>query len=109
MLPEFVQKLIEQKKLGRKSGGGLYQRVKNENELYRQTVLDINTGLYRDVIPYVFSFADKMKKYIAEGDNQKAFERLVLNHSLEAEICRYFLLNYIVYSLYATKEVGYTI
>lgn len=109
VLPDFVQKLIEQKKLGKKSGGGLYQRVKYENGLVRQTVLDINTGLYRDVIPYVFPFADKMKKYIAEGDYQKAFERLVNNHSLEAEICRYFLLDYIVYSLYATKEVGYTI
>ena len=50
-----------------------------------------------------------MKKYIAEGDYQKAFERLVNNHSLEADICRHFLLNYIVYSLYATKEVGYKI
>ena len=109
VLPGFVQKLIDEKKLGRKSGGGLYQRIKYENGLIRQTVLDINTGLYRDVIPYVFPFADKMKKYIAEGDYQKAFERLVNNHSLEAETCRYFLLNYIVYSLYATKEVGYTI
>lgn len=109
VLPEFVQKLIEQKKLGRKSGGGLYRMVKYENGLVRQTVLDINTGLYRDVIPYVFPFADQMKNYIAEGDYQKAFEQLVNNHSLEAEICRYFLLDYIVYSLYATKEVGYTI
>ena len=53
-------------------------------------VLDINTGINRDVIPYVFPFADKMKKYIAEGDYQKAFERLVNNNSLEAEICRNF-------------------
>lgn len=109
VLPEFAGKLIEAKKLGRKSGGGLYQRVRYDSGLVRQTVLDINTGFYRDVIPYVFPFADKMKKYIAEGDYQKAFERLVNNHSIEAEICRYFLLNYIVYSLYATREVGYTI
>lgn len=109
VLPEFAGKLIEAKKLGRKSGSGLYQRVRYDSGLVRQTVLDINTGFYRDVIPYVFPFADKMKKYIAEGDYQKAFERLVNNHSIEAEICRYFLLNYIVYSLYATREVGYTI
>lgn len=109
VLPEFVQVLIDQNRQGRKSGGGLYQRVKYDNGLVRQTVLDINTGLYRDVIPYVFPFADKMKKYIAVGDYQKAFERLVNNHSQEAEICRFFLLDYIVYSLYATKEVGYTI
>lgn len=109
ILPESVQQLIDQNKLGRKSGGGLYQRVKYDNGLVRQTVLDINTGLYRDIIPYVFPFADKMKKYIAIGDYQKAFEQLVNNHSQEAEICRFFLLDYIVYSLYATKEVGYTI
>lgn len=109
VLPIFVQKLIEENKLGRKSGGGLYQRVKYENGLVRQTVLDINTGLYRDIIPYAFPFADKMKKRIAEGDYVKAFDCLVNNHSQEAEICVSFLLKYIVYSLYATKEVGYTI
>ena len=109
ILPDFVKKLVEEKKLGRKTGMGLYQLVKYENGLKRNTVLDLNTGFYRDVIPYVFPFADKMKKYIEEGDYDKAFERLVNNHSLEAEICLSFLLKYIVYSLYATEEVGYTI
>ena len=109
VLPEYVQKLIGEKKLGRKSGAGLYQLVKYDNGLRRLTVLDITTGLYRDVIPYVFPFADQMKKNLAEGDYQKAFRKLINNHSLEAEICRHFLLNYIVYSLYAAKEVGYTI
>ena len=109
VLPEFVQKLIAEGKLGRKSGAGLYQRIKYENGLTRQTVYDINTGLYRDVIPYVFPFADKMKRRIAEGDYVKAFDRLVNNHSQEAEICLSFLLKYIVYSLYATEKVGYTV
>ena len=109
VLPDFVQKLISEKKLGRKSGGGLYQLVRYDNSLKRKTVLDINTGLYRDVISYVFPFAVKMKKYFAEGDYTKAFERLVNNRSQEAQICRYFLLNYIVYSLYAAKEVGESI
>jgi 3-hydroxyacyl-CoA dehydrogenase len=109
VLPEFASRLVAEGKLGRKSGGGLYQRIKYENGLIRQTVYDINTGLYRDIIPYVFPFADKMKRRIAEGDYVKAFERLVNNHSQEAEICLSFLLKYIVYSLYATEEVGYTI
>lgn len=109
VLPKFVEVLISEKKLGRKSGGGLYQRVKYDNGLIRQTVLDINTGMYRDVIPYVFPFADEMKKCIEEGDYKKAFERLINNHSVEAEICLRFLLDYIVYSLYAAKEVGYSI
>ncbi len=109
VLPEFIQKLVKDGKLGRKSGGGLYQRLSYENGLARQTVYDINTGLYRDVIPYVFPFADKMKRRIEEGDYQMAFERLVDNHSQEAEICLSFLLKYIIYSLYAAKEVGYDI
>ena len=109
ILPEFASNLVTEGKLGRKSGCGLYQRIKYENGLVRDTVYDINTGLYRDVIPYVFPFADKMKRRIAEGDYSKAFERLVNNHSLEAEICLAFLLKYILYSLYATEEVGYEI
>lgn len=109
VLPEFVQKLVAEGKLGRKSGSGLYQLVRYDNGLKRQTVYDINTGMFRDVIPYAFPFADKMKKWIAEGEYEKAFERLVNNHSQEAEICLSFLLKFIVYSLYATKEVGYEI
>ncbi len=109
VLPKFATNLVLEGKLGRKSNGGLYQLVKYENGLKRQTVFDINTGLYRDVIPYVFPFADKMKRRIAEGDYVKAFERLVNNRSQEAEICLSFLLKYIVYSLYATEEVGYEV
>lgn len=109
VLPEFVQKLVVEKKFGRKSNGGLYQLIRYENRFKRRIVFDISTGLYRDVIPYVFPFADKMKKYLAEGEYQKAFESFLKNQSLEAEICRHFLLSYIVYSLYAAKEVGHSI
>ena len=106
VLPSFVLQLISEGKLGRKKGAGLYQRIKYENGLIRQTVFDINSGFYRDVIPYVFPFADKMKKSIAEGDYTKAFKQLIDNHSQEAEICLSFLLKYIIYSLHAAKEVG---
>ena len=109
VFPDFASKLVSKGNLGRKSGSGLYKTIKYENGLKRQTVYDINTGLYRDVIPYVFPFADKMKKHIAVGDYQKAFECLINNHSQEAEICLSFLLKYIVYSLFATEEVGYEI
>ena len=108
-LPEFVQKLINEQRLGRKSGVGLYQLIRCDNGLKRLEVYDVNTGLFRNQIPYVFPFAEVMKKNIAEGDYDKAFDCLVNNHSQEAEICLSFLLKYIVYSLYATKEVAYTI
>lgn len=108
-MPAFFQELIQENKLGRKTNGGLYQTICYDNGLKRQTVYDINTGIYRDVIPYVFPFADEMKKYLSEGDYAKAFERLVNNHSQEAEICLSFLLKYIVYALYAAEDVGYTI
>lgn len=108
-LPAYVKNLIEEGRLGRKSGGGLYKTIKYENGLKRHTVYDINTGVYRDIIPYAFPFAEKMKRLISEGDYNKAFEELVNNHSLEAEICLAFLLKYIIYSLYAADEVGYSI
>ena len=50
VFPGFADKLVSDGKLGRKSGGGLYQLVRYDNGLKRQTVLDINSGLYRDVI-----------------------------------------------------------
>lgn len=109
ILPDFVNMLIEEGKLGRKSNGGLYQLIKYDNGLKRKTVYDINTGLYRDVLSYTFPFADKMKKYFYTGNYQMAFRQLVSNHSQEAEICMVFLLKYILYSLYTAKEVGYSI
>ena len=109
VLPTFVNKLISEGKLGRKSNSGLYQLIRYDNGLKRLTVYDINSGYYRDVLPYAFPFADKMKKHFFSGNYKISFDRLVNNHSLEAEICLSFLLKYIIYSLYATKEVGYSI
>jgi 3-hydroxyacyl-CoA dehydrogenase len=106
VLPEFVHRLIEEDKLGRKKGAGLYQLLKYDNGFKRMTVFDIGTGFYRDIIPYAFPFADAIRRHLADGDYQRAFEILVGNHSPEATICRHFLLSYIVYSLYAAREVG---
>ena len=108
VMPDFASNLVSEGKLGRKTKAGLYKLIKYDNGLRRMTVFDIDTGLYRDVIPYAFPFADKMKRYPSEGDNKDAFVSLGSNHSQEAEICVAFLLKYIVYSIYAAREVGYS-
>lgn len=109
VLPEFLQNLIDEGKLGRKTSGGIYKMEVYDNGLKRMTVYDIATGVYRDKMKYVFPFAEKMKTSLAKGDYEKAFTVLINNNSIEARICLEFLLKYIVYSLEATKEVGYKI
>lgn len=109
VLPAFVQKLIVEGKLGRKAGGGIYRTEVYESGLKRRTVYDIEAGLFRDRMQYVFPFTEKMKAHLKNGEYDLAFARLVNNKSLEATICLEFLLKYIIYSLSATEEVGYKI
>ena len=107
VLPEYVQKLIDQKRLGRKSGEGLYKLVRNDSGDKRLLVYDIKAGIYRDVINYSFPFALQMKKYLKVGEYDNALRALIENHSQEADICLRFLLRYIVYALYTAEHVGY--
>lgn len=107
VLPRYVQILISQNKLGRKSGEGLYKMVRNESGEKKLLVYDIKAGLYRDVINYSFPFALQMKKYLRVGEYDNALRVLIENHSQEADICLRFLLRYIVYALYTAEHVGY--
>lgn len=111
VLPEYTSELIEKGCLGRKTKekGGLYKQEVYDNQFKRITVYDIASGVYRDKYNYCFPFAEKMKKALSVGDYKEAFATLVTNHSVEAEICLEFLLEYIIYSLYCAKEVGYSI
>ena len=107
VLPAYVQALINQKKLGRKSGEGLYKLIKNESGEKRMMVYDIKSGQYRDEIKYSFPFALKMKAFLEIGDYDDAIRVLINNKSQEADICLCFLLRYIVYALYTAEHVGY--
>ena len=107
LLPNYVQKLIDQKRLGRKSGEGLYKLIKNESGDKQMMVYDIKTDTYREEIKYSFPFALRMKEFLREGDYDDAIKELINNHSQEADICLRFLLRYIVYALYTAEHVGY--
>lgn len=107
VLPCYVQKLIDQKKLGRKTGEGMYKLIRNDSGDKRMMVYDIKLGIYRDEIKYTFPFALQMKKLLRDGDYDDAFRVLISNKSQEADICLRFLLRYIVYALYTAEHVGY--
>jgi 3-hydroxyacyl-CoA dehydrogenase len=107
VLPSYVQRLIDQKKLGRKSGEGLYKLIKNDSGDRRMMVYDIKTGQFRDEIKYSFPFALRMKAFLRDGDYDDAIRELISNRSQEADICLRFLLRYIIYSLYTAEHVGY--
>lgn len=109
LLPSYVQNLINEGKLGRKAGCGLYKRIVHDNGLKRMTVYDIVTGTYRDKLDYKFPFAESMKKEIRKGNYGEAIRVLIENRSVEADICLEFLLQYILYALYAAKEVGFNV
>ena len=100
VFPEFAVNLIREGNLGRKSGRGLYIVDKTQRLVY-----DIKAQRYREVRPYVFSFVETMKTCISEGDYENALRELMNNQSMEADICRTLLLDYIVYGLYAAREV----
>ena len=107
VLPTFVQELIDEGRLGRKSRQGLYQLLRNDSGEKRLLVYDIKTRQYRDVIRYSFPFAMEMKSALRDGDYERAFRALIDNRSQEADICLRFLLRYIVYALYTAEHVGY--
>ena len=109
LLPAYVEELIRTGRLGKKTGGGIYKTVLCDRGTNIHQVYDIATGVYRDVMKYTFSFVESIVSHLKEGDYQQACEVLKKNHSQEAEICLYFLLKYILYSLAATEQVGYDI
>lgn len=109
VLPGYVQKLIDEGNLGRKTGAGLYQTLIHDSGAKIRQVYDVENGTYRNVMKYTFPFAEAMLDGLKEGDYDRAMTVLKANRSLETEICLYFLLKYVLYSLRATELVSYDI
>ena len=105
ILPGYLIDLIENKKLGRKTGEGLFKLQINEDGTKIPLVYDIKTKKYRQKNKYKFEFVEKMKAYLRNGDYQLAFNALLEDNSQEARICKELLKRYVEYSLFVGKEV----
>lgn len=105
-LPQYVNDRIAEKKLGGKTGCGLYWTDFANSSAYRQKVWDIETKKYRECNNYNFPFAEQMKLHISSGNYSDALRVLIQDSSQEAKICVELLLKYILYSVYSANEVG---
>lgn len=101
-LPDFVNELIENGKLGEKTNEGLYKGN-------REFVWDIDDRKYRRVNNYKINFINKVIEKLKIGEYKKAIEIILQDKSKEANICRDMLINYIIYSYATVEEVGYNL
>ena len=100
ILPEFIRDLVNEGKLGVKSGCGLYKTEDNKRMVY-----DVHTKKYREVIPYNFYYIDNVLNCIREGKYIEGYDLIKDDPSLESDICISFLLKYIIYSIKITKNI----
>lgn len=107
ILPGFANRLIEEKRLGKKAGEGLYKTIVHDSGIKIRQVYDIEHGYYRNVMRYKFPYVEEMVSAFRTGDYEQGFKALINNRSQEADICCAFLLKYILYSLETAKAVGY--
>ncbi len=107
ILPEFANRLIEEKRFGKKAGEGLYKTIVHDSGIKIRQVFDIEHGYYRNVMKYRFPYVEEMVSAFRVGDYEQGFKALINNRSQEADICCGFLLKYILYSLETAKAVGY--
>ena len=106
VLPQFVNELIDQGKLGRKVKDGLFKMVVNEDKSKQLMVFDIASNALRPIKKYDLPFAKEMVSKMKVGDYQGALKVLKADMSEEAKICKFFLVTYITYSLVIAQAVS---
>lgn len=106
LLPQYIDRLIKENKLGRKCGQGLYKLDRDSTGKKHIFVYDIKSQTYRSKIKYSFYFVEKMVAAIKESKYDEAIEILLNNDSEEARICSYFLIKYVVYSVFVANEIA---
>lgn len=105
-LPSYIEELITENKLGRKTGEGLYRKITDKSGNKTREVFDIDSMSYRPIKSFSFNFAEKMKKNISTGNYSDAIKSLLNDKSQEAEIAIKLLIKYIFYSLYINEKIG---
>lgn len=98
ILPKFVQNLIDDASLGKKSGKGLY---KKENCVY-----DIANQCYREVKNYNNETINKINELIKCGKYKEAYIILLEDKSEKMESVKKILIEYIFYSIIIAKETA---
>jgi 3-hydroxyacyl-CoA dehydrogenase len=106
IMPQFAVDMVNKGLLGRKTKGGLYKLEVSDSGDKKMYVYDISSNSYREIIKYSFPFAENMVNSFKVGDYSTAFNTLINNQSIEAQLCLEFLLKYVVYSLNANNLVG---
>ncbi|WCL49704.1 3-hydroxyacyl-CoA dehydrogenase family protein [Leptospira sp. GIMC2001] len=104
-LPAYMQKLIDEGKLGMKSKGGLTKITKTADGKKEKFVYNIKTGAYDPYPKFDIPFIPKAKKLIQESDYVGAMNVVKEAKGLEADLARYFIARYISYSLSIVGEV----
>lgn len=104
-LPSYVKKLISSKRLGVKSGEGLYKYEKDGNGKKVKYYFDHKTQKYTKFNTIGSPIVNAMREYIRVGRYGEAFGLLLKSRHPHAEIIKYFIAHYISYSFALIGEV----
>ena len=100
LLPNFINNLINENKLGIKTKEGLYKMSDSTYMVY-----DIENNHYREVLHYEFPFKERAIKEFRNANYKEGFNIIKNDDSLESRICMSFLLKYILYSIKLSGEI----
>lgn len=106
-LPRYVEELISQGKMGRKSGEGLYKTVRNDRGIKETFVYNLIDSQYKVKNSSKCKSVEKVVEALRNGGYHKAAGELRNGSNAELELARDFLVRYLVYALHTAKQVAY--
>ncbi len=102
-MPEYLQRMIDRNMLGLKTpkNGGFYYT----DEKKKRYVLEPSTLKYRKTVYVKNDVIERIKRYIHDGNYNKAVSVMKDDPSEDASIARHFILGYVSYSFFRVGEV----